>query len=144
MDLDLVLFLSTALMRSLNLSLGRRLVSPKQTNFKKWNNSILQCEEHKFARIAALDSELQELPVFATRWLNVHCLHLGLEYKTRRYTVRRLGPKNLAPGLELKVLAPYWYLISWVFNLSFLAIAKKSRKYILAKIAKLGTNKVYS
>ena len=34
-DLELVLFLSTARLRSLNLSLRRRLVSPIQTSFKK-------------------------------------------------------------------------------------------------------------
>ena len=34
-DLDLVLFLSTARLRSLNLSLKRRLSSPIQTSFKK-------------------------------------------------------------------------------------------------------------
>ena len=34
-DLDFVLFLSTARLRSLNLSLKRRLASPIQTSFKK-------------------------------------------------------------------------------------------------------------
>ena len=81
-DLELVLFLSTARLPSLNLSLRRRFVSPIQTNFKKGEiTQYFICEEHKFARIAALDPELQELPVFATRWLNVHCSHLGLKYK---------------------------------------------------------------
>ena len=34
-DLELMLVLSTASLRSLNLSLRRRLVSPIQTSFKK-------------------------------------------------------------------------------------------------------------
>ena len=116
-------FVKSVLEASLSFTYTNQFQKREITQYFSVNNTNLPEQRHSIQNYKSCRySQLDGLT------FTVYTSALNTKQGTTRFEAWGLKIGRRAPGVELKVLAPYWYLISRVFNFAFLAIAKKSQK----------------